>query len=234
MYTHTHQRYFAIDLGNKIFRMCTAKHCANDINANNLWDKDKMIAPISYKVTNQLSENVILTRLDDVYNWAKMSSVYPLLYGTACCFIEFAALIGSGFDFDRFGLIPRASPRQADLIILAGTLNMKMSQPRMRLYEQLPEPKYIIAMGACMITGGMFSADSPTVVPGADKLMPIDVYIPSYFPHPEAIIDAIVKLRKKIANESTQERDKIKQAHRFYSTTHNMKEYEGWVANSVR
>jgi NAD(P)H-quinone oxidoreductase subunit K len=131
----------------------------NDINANNLWDKDKMIAPISYKVTNQLSENVILTRLDDVYNWAKMSSVYPLLYGTACCFIEFAALIGSGFDFDRFGLIPRASPRQADLIILAGTLNMKMSQPRMRLYEQLPEPKYIIAMGACMIcmiTGGMF------------------------------------------------------------------------------
>jgi NAD(P)H-quinone oxidoreductase subunit K len=131
----------------------------NDINANNLWDKDKMIAPISYKVTNQLSENVILTRLDDVYNWAKMSSVYPLLYGTACCFIEFAALIGSGFDFDRFGLIPRASPRQADLIILAGTLNMKMSQPRMRLYEKLPEPKYIIAMGACMIcmiTGGMF------------------------------------------------------------------------------
>jgi NAD(P)H-quinone oxidoreductase subunit K len=128
----------------------------NDINANNLWDKDKMIAPISYKVTNQLSENVILTRLDDVYNWAKMSSVYPLLYGTAWCFIEFAALIGSGFDFDRFGLIPRASPRQADLIILAGTLNMKMSQPRMRLYEQLPEPKYIIAMGACMMTGGMF------------------------------------------------------------------------------
>jgi NAD(P)H-quinone oxidoreductase subunit K len=194
-----------------------------DISEDNLFDKDKMIAPISYNVTNQLSENVILTTLDDVYNWARLSSLYPLLYGTACCFIEFAALIGSRFDFDRFGLIPRASPRQADLIILAGTLNMKMSQPTMRLYEQMPEPKYVIAMGACMITGGMFSADSPTAVRGADKLMPIDVYIPGCPPRPEAIMDAIVKLRKKIANESIQERDKFKQTHRFYSTTHHMK-----------
>ena len=195
----------------------------NDISANNLWDKDKMIAPISYKVTNQLSANVILTTLDDVYNWAKLSSVYPLLYGTACCFIEFAALIGSHFDFDRFGLIPPASPRQAHLIILAGTLNMKISQPTMCLYEQVPEPKYVIAMGACMITRGMFSADSPTAVRGADKLMPIDVYSPGCPPRPEAIMDAIVKLRNKIANKSIQERDKIKQTHRFYSTTHNMK-----------
>ncbi|MCG6137570.1 MAG: NADH-quinone oxidoreductase subunit NuoB [Nostoc sp. LLA-1] len=182
-----------------------------------------MIAPASYQVTNQLSENIILTTLDDVYNWARLSSLYPLLYGTACCFIEFAALIGSRFDFDRFGLLPRASPRQADLIILAGTLNMKMSQPTMRLYEQMPEPKYVIAMGACMITGGMFSADSPTAVRGADKVLPIDVYIPGCPPRPEAIMDAIIKLRKKIANESIQERDKFKQTHRFYSTTHNMK-----------
>jgi NAD(P)H-quinone oxidoreductase subunit K len=164
-----------------------------------------------------------LTTLDDVYNWAKLSSLYPLLYGTACCFIEFAALIGSRFDFDRFGLIPRASPCQADLIILAGTLNMKMSQPTMRVYEQMPEPKYVIAMGACMITGGMFSADSPTAVRGVDKLMPIDVYIPGCPPRPEAIMDAIIKLRKKISNESIQERDKIKQTHRFYSTKHHMK-----------
>jgi len=194
-----------------------------DIDNDGSLTKEQMIAPISYKVTEQLSENVILTTLDDVYNWARLSSLYPLLYGTACCFIEFAALIGSRFDFDRFGLIPRASPRQADLIILAGTLNMKMSQPTMRLYEQMPEPKYVIAMGACMITGGMFSADSPTAVRGADKLMPIDVYIPGCPPRPEAIMDAIVKLRKKIANESIQERDKIKQTHRFYSTKHNMK-----------
>src|SRR3712207_7281641 len=92
-------------------------------------------------VTQDLSENVILTTVDDLYNWARLSSLWPLMYGTACCFIEFAAMIGSRFDFDRFGLIPRASPRQADLIILAGTLNMKMSQPTMRLYEQMPEPK---------------------------------------------------------------------------------------------
>nr|WP_170221178.1 NADH-quinone oxidoreductase subunit NuoB [Chlorogloeopsis fritschii] len=181
------------------------------------------MAPVSYGVTNELSENVILTTLDDLYNWARLSSLWPLLYGTACCFIEFAALIGSRFDFDRFGLIPRASPRQADLIILAGTLNMKMSQPTMRLYAQMPEPKYVIAMGACMITGGMFSADSPTAVRGADKILPIDVYIPGCPPRPEAIIDAIIKLRKKISNDSMQERSKITQTHRFYSTTHNMK-----------
>ncbi|MBW4600895.1 MAG: NADH-quinone oxidoreductase subunit NuoB [Calothrix sp. FI2-JRJ7] len=181
------------------------------------------MAPSSYSPTDQLSENIILTTLDDVYNWARLSSLYPLLYGTACCFIEFAALIGSRFDFDRFGLIPRASPRQADLIILAGTLNMKMSQPTMRLYAQMPEPKYVIAMGACMITGGMFSTDSPTAVRGADKILPIDVYIPGCPPRPEAIMDAIIKLRKKVSNESLQERGKILQTHRFYSTTHNMK-----------
>ncbi len=194
-----------------------------DINDDDSEGKERLIAPSSYEVTNQLSENIILTTLDDVYNWAKLSSLYPLLYGTACCFIEFAALIGSRFDFDRFGLIPRASPRQADLIILAGTLNMKMSQPTMRLYAQMPEPKYVIAMGACMITGGMFSADSPTAVRGADKILPIDVYIPGCPPRPEAIMDAIIKLRKKISNESIQERNKIRQTHRFYSTTHNMK-----------
>lgn len=192
-------------------------------NATSFSNQENLINPISYDVTQQLSENVILTTVDDLYNWARLSSLWPLLYGTACCFIEFAALIGSRFDFDRFGLIPRASPRQADLIILAGTLNMKMSQPTMRLYAQMPEPKYVIAMGACMITGGMFSADSPTAVRGADKILPIDVYIPGCPPRPEAIIDAIIKLRKKIANDSMQERDKIRQTHRYYSTTHQMK-----------
>lgn len=196
---------------------------ANDIDSSDSFGKERLIAPFSYGVTNQLSENVILTTLDDLYNWAKLSSLYPLLYGTACCFIEFAALIGSRFDFDRFGLIPRASPRQADLIILAGTLNMKMSQPTMRLYAQMPEPKYVIAMGACMITGGMFSADSPTAVRGADKILPIDVYVPGCPPRPEAIMDAIIKLRKKISNESIQERHKILQTHRYYSTPHHMK-----------
>lgn len=175
------------------------------------------------QVTTQLSENVILTTVDDLYNWARLSSLWPLLYGTACCFIEFAALIGSRFDFDRFGLLPRASPRQADLIILAGTLNMKMSQPTLRLYEQMPEPKYVIAMGACMITGGMFSMDSPTAIRGADKILPVDVYIPGCPPRPEAIIDALTKLRKKISRESLQDRGMTGQTHRYYSVRHEMK-----------
>lgn len=183
-----------------------------------------LINPVGYpSVTTQLSENVILTTVDDLYNWARLSSLWPLLYGTACCFIEFAALIGSRFDFDRFGLIPRASPRQADLLILAGTLNMKMSAPTLRLYQQMPDPKYVIAMGACMISGGMFSADSPTAIRGADKILPIDIYIPGCPPRPEAIMDAIIKLRKKIANESLQERHIQRPTHRYYTIPHQMK-----------
>jgi NAD(P)H-quinone oxidoreductase subunit K len=188
-------------------------------------DKERIINPVGRPtVTQDLSENVILTTVDDLYNWARLSSLWPLLFGTACCFIEFAAMIGSRFDFDRFGLIPRSSPRQADLIITAGTITMKMAPQLVRLYEQMPEPKYVIAMGACTITGGMFSVDSPTAVRGVDKLIPVDVYLPGCPPRPEAIMDAIIKLRKKIANDSMQERGQIKQTHRYYSTTHNLKQ----------
>jgi NAD(P)H-quinone oxidoreductase subunit K len=175
------------------------------------------------EVTKDLSENVILTTVDDLYNWARLSSLWPLLFGTACCFIEFAALIGGRFDFDRFGLLPRASPRQADLIITAGTITMKMAPALVRLYEQMPDPKYVIAMGACTITGGMFSMDSPSAVRGVDKLLPVDVYIPGCPPRPEAIIDAIIKLRKKISNDSLAERGQIAPTHRYYTATHNMK-----------
>ena len=168
---------------------------------------ERIMSPVEHpKVTQDLSENVILTTVDDLYNWTRLSSLFPLLYGTACCFIEFAALIGSRFDFDRFGLLPRSSPRQADLIITAGTITMKMAPALVRLYEQMPDPKYVIAMGACTITGGMFSSDSPSAVRGVDKLIPVDVYIPGCPPRPEAIFDAIIKLRKKISNESIQER----------------------------
>ena len=186
---------------------------------------EKILNPINpTKVTQDLSENVILTTVDDLYNWAKLSSLWPMLYGTACCFIEFAALIGSRFDFDRYGLVPRSSPRQSDLIITAGTITMKMAPALVRLYEEMPEPKYVIAMGACTITGGMFSSDSTTAVRGVDKLIPVDVYIPGCPPRPEAIFDAIIKLRKKVSNESLQERAAvIQQTHRYYSTTHNMK-----------
>lgn len=175
------------------------------------------------QVTSELSENVILTSVDDLYNWARLSSLWPLMYGTACCFIELAAMIGSRFDFDRFGLVPRSSPRQADLIITAGTITMKYAPALVRLYEQMPEPKYVIAMGACTITGGMFSADSPTAVRGVDKLIPVDLYIPGCPPRPEAIMDAIIKLRKKVSNESIQERGNLQQTHRFYTRKHGMK-----------
>ena len=173
-------------------------------------------------VTSDLSENVILTTLDDIHNWARLSSLWPLLYGTACCFIEFAALLGSRFDFDRFGLVPRSSPRQADLLIVAGTVTMKMGPALVRLYEQMPEPKYVIAMGACTITGGMFSADSTTAVRGVDKLIPVDLYLPGCPPRPEAIFDAVIKLRKKVGNEALTERGNLQQTHRYCTVGHQM------------
>jgi NAD(P)H-quinone oxidoreductase subunit K len=185
---------------------------------------NNLINPVERpQITNDLSENVILTSVDDLYNWARLSSLWPLLFGTACCFIELAAMIGSRFDFDRFGLVPRASTRQADLLITAGTITMKMAPALVRLYEQMPEPKYVIAMGACTITGGMFSVDSPTAVRGVDKLIPVDVYLPGCPPRPEAVMDAIIKLRKKIANESIQERGQLEQTHRYRSIGHKMR-----------
>tara|TARA_Y100001968_G_scaffold181377_1_gene166085 strand:- start:815 stop:1549 length:735 start_codon:yes stop_codon:yes gene_type:complete len=183
-------------------------------------------------VTTDLSENIILTSLDDLHNWARLSSLWPLLYGTACCFIEFAALIGSRFDFDRFGLVPRSSPRQADLLIVAGTVTMKMAPALVRLYEQMPEPKYVIAMGACTITGGMFSADSTTAVRGVDKLIPVDLYLPGCPPRPEAIFDAVIKLRKKVGNESISERTKMDQTHRYITLPHKMKSVDPLITGS--
>jgi NAD(P)H-quinone oxidoreductase subunit K len=169
-----------------------------------------------------LGESIILTKLQDLSNWVRLSSLWPLLYGTSCCFIEFAALIGSRFDFDRYGLVPRSSPRQADLIITAGTVTMKMAPSLIRLYEQMPEPKYVIAMGACTITGGMFSTESYSTVRGVDKLIPVDIYLPGCPPKPEAIIDAIIKLRKKIAQENYQDQLNMCQQQRIFSINHSM------------
>jgi len=169
-----------------------------------------------------VNDSVIVTSFEDISNWVRLSSLWPLLYGTSCCFIEFAALIGSRFDFDRYGLVPRSSPRQADLIITAGTVTMKMAPSLVRLYEQMPEPKYVIAMGACTITGGMFSTDSYTTVRGVDKLIPVDVYLPGCPPKPEAIIDAVIKLRKKLAQETYQDRKNSQQQNRFITLNHEL------------
>jgi len=177
--------------------------------------------PLINSVSNQENPNsIVLTTFNDFSNWARLSSLWPLLYGTSCCFIEFASLIGSRFDFDRYGLVPRSSPRQADLIITAGTITMKMAPSLVRLYEQMPEPKYVIAMGACTITGGMFSTDSYSTVRGVDKLIPVDIYLPGCPPKPEAIIDAIIKLRKKVAQETYKDKAKFQQGKRYLTLNH--------------
>lgn len=176
---------------------------------------------IEFPLLDQTTSNsVISTTLNDLSNWSRLSSLWPLLYGTSCCFIEFASLIGSRFDFDRYGLVPKSSPRQADLILTAGTVTMKMAPSLVRLYEQMPEPKYVIAMGACTITGGMFSTDSYSTVRGVDKLIPVDVYLPGCPPKPEAVIDAIMKLRKKISREIFEDRTVYQQENRCFSTNH--------------
>ena len=170
-----------------------------------------------------INDSVIVTTFHDISNWIRLSSLWPLLYGTSCCFIEFACLLGSRFDFDRYGLVPRSSPRQADLIITAGTVTMKMAPSLVRLYEQMPEPKYVIAMGACTITGGMFSTDSYSTVRGVDKLIPVDVFLPGCPPKPEAIIDAIIKLRKKISQENLQDKINVIQKQRIFVIKHGLK-----------
>ena len=176
---------------------------------------------IEFPLFDRTTQNsVISTTLNDLSNWSRLSSLWPLLYGTSCCFIEFASLIGSRFDFDRYGLVPRSSPRQSDLILTAGTVTMKMAPSLVRLYEQMPEPKYVIAMGACTITGGMFSTDSYSTVRGVDKLIPVDVYLPGCPPKPEAVIDAITKLRKKISRELYEDRIRSQRANRCFTTNH--------------
>jgi len=177
------------------------------------------------------SNSVISTTPNDLSNWSRLSSLWPLLfysilfysilYGTCCCFIEFAS--GSRFDFDHYGLVPRrSSPRQADLILTAGTVTMKMAPSLVRLYEQMPESKYVIAMGACSITGGMFSTDSYSTVRGVDKLIPVDVYLPGCPPKPEAVIDALTKLRKKISREIVEDRTLSQKRNRCFTTSHKL------------
>ncbi|GCC10877.1 NAD(P)H-quinone oxidoreductase subunit K [archaeon] len=143
--------------------------------------------------------NVVLTKLDRlVFDRARSYTMWPLTFGLACCAIEMMATGTSRYDaFERFGMLFRASPRQADLMIVAGTVTEKMAPNIKRLYEQMPEPKYVIAMGECAISGGPFY-EGYSVVDGVDKVIPVDVYVPGCPPRPETLIDGIVKLQKKI------------------------------------
>jgi NADH-quinone oxidoreductase subunit B len=147
----------------------------------------------------ELSKSVLLTTLDAVVNWGRRSSLWPAICFPACCAFEFISTMGPRFDMGRFGMeILRASPRQADLMITAGTLTWKMAPNVRRIYNQMAEPKWVIAMGACGISGGIFRS-SYSVVPGYNRIVPVDVYVPGCPPRPEALLYGIQMLQKKIA-----------------------------------
>jgi NADH-quinone oxidoreductase subunit B len=132
-----------------------------------------------------------------VFNWAGRNSLFPLHWGLACCAIEFAAAFGARWDAERFGVVPRSSPRQCDLMIVNGTVTWKVAHKLITLYEQMPEPKWVIAMGNCATGGGPFRT-AYSVVPGVDKLVPVDIYIAGCPPRPEAMLDGILKLEELI------------------------------------
>ena len=150
-------------------------------------------------VNQPLGDNIITTSLDSLVNWARKSSIWPMTFGLACCAIEMMATGAAKHDLDRFGIIFRASPRQSDCIIIAGTVTKKMLPVIKTVYEQMPEPKWVVAMGACACSGGIF--DTYSVVQGIDEALPVDVYIPGCPPRPEALLYGLMKLQDKIANE---------------------------------
>tara|TARA_B110000046_G_C12877569_1_gene348748 strand:+ start:95 stop:604 length:510 start_codon:yes stop_codon:yes gene_type:complete len=140
-----------------------------------------------------------LTAVDKIVNFGRSNSLWPMTYGLACCAIEMMAAGGSRFDFDRFGTIFRASPRQSDVIVVAGTLTKKHAEFMRRLYDQMPDPKWVISMGSCANTGGMFNT-YPTVQ-GVDRIIPVDIYLPGCAPRPESLQYALMMLQQKIRRE---------------------------------
>jgi NADH-quinone oxidoreductase subunit B len=150
-------------------------------------------------IEGKFEENVVLSTLEQAMNWAKESSIWPMTFGLACCAIEMMATGASRFDLDRFGAGAfRASPRQADLMIVAGTVTFKMASRVRRLYEQMPDPKYVIAMGACTVGGGPYFKWGYHVVKGVDLVVPVDVYVPGCPPRPEALLEGIMRIQDKI------------------------------------
>lgn len=150
-------------------------------------------------IEGRFEENVITTTLEQATNWARQSSIWPVTFGIACCAIEMMATGASRFDLDRFGAGAfRATPRQADLMIVAGTVTYKMASRIRRLYEQMPDPKYVIAMGACTIGGGPYFKYGYHVVKGVDLVVPVDVYVPGCPPRPEALLEGIMRIQDKI------------------------------------
>ena len=141
-----------------------------------------------------------LTRVEDVINWSRKNSMWYMLFATACCGIELMQTGGPRADVDRFGMIPRSTPRQADLMIIAGTITYKMAERTRLLYDQMPEPKYVISMGSCANCGGLFSLGY-SVLKGIDQVLPVDVYIPGCPPRPEALTEGLMQIQHKIEQE---------------------------------
>jgi NADH-quinone oxidoreductase subunit B len=153
-------------------------------------------------VPEELQGQVTITTLDKIYNWGRRNSVWPMMFGLACCAIEMIGVAASRYDFSRFGMeVMRASPRQSDLMIVSGTVTKKMVPQIVRLYNQMPEPKYVLAMGACASGGGPFK-EGYNVVSGIDKFIPVDVYIPGCPPTPQALLNGLIKLQEKIDKQS--------------------------------
>ncbi len=147
-------------------------------------------------IERKLPDNKLTEAIDLVVNWARASSLWPMTFGLACCAIEMMAAGASRFDFDRFGVIFRATPRQSDVMIVAGTVTLKMAPVLRKVYDQMPEPRWVISMGSCANTGGVYNTYH--VVQGVDKIVPVDVYVPGCPPRPEGLMYGVVKLQEKI------------------------------------
>jgi NADH-quinone oxidoreductase subunit B len=161
----------------------------------------------SLDLLNASGTNILLTTIDDVINWGRKNSLWPLTFATRCCGIEMMAAGAARHDFARFGMeVYRASPRQADVIVVAGTIVHKMAPVLKRLYDQMSEPKYVVAMGACAISGGPFFLNSYSVVKGVEHVIPVDVYVPGCPPRPEALLYGMLQLQRLIETETIKSR----------------------------
>jgi len=160
------------------------------------------LASPGFQIPAELTGQVTITTLDRIYNWGRRSSVWPMFFGLACCAIEMICTAASRFDLARFGMeIMRPSPRQTDLMIVSGTVTKKMIPQIVRLYNQMPEPKYVLSMGACASGGGPFK-EGYNVVSGVDQFVPVDVYVPGCPPTPQALLHGLMTVQKKIESES--------------------------------